>query len=597
MPHQTGLIVLLAAGFGLAFVLGLVAMRLRLPPLVGYMVAGVLVGPLTPGFVADTGLTSQLAEVGVILLMFAIGLHFSIEDLIAVRRIAVPGSILHMAIAAVLGALVALMWGWHWGAALVFGLTLSIASTVVLQRALEERGILDTADGRLAIGFLIVEDLAMVLVLVLLPALAGVLGAPGAASAPDAGALARDLGVTLVKVAAFVAVMYFGGRRAVPWLLSRVARTGSRELFTLAVLAVALGVAVVASTLFGVSFALGAFFAGVVIAVSHLSYQAAADALPLQYGFPVLFFVSVGMLFDPRVFIDEPLRVFTVVLVIILGKALAAFAIMAAFRQPVRTSLLISASMAQIGEFSFILAGLGITLGLLPAEANSLVLAGAILSITLNSATFGLVVPIAQWIQRRPRLAARLDRLEAPDVAPAAAQAPSASLSDHVVLIGYGRVGRRIADALERALVPFVVVERDHTIVESLWKRGQHAVFGDAARPGILAHVGLDRARLLVIATPDPYHARAVIEHARRASPTVHISARTHSEAGQKLLEELGVERAFMGERELALSMAHDTLVRVGRTDDEADATVDAMRRVTSLGMRAVTQTREYRSR
>jgi len=597
MPHQTGLIVLLAAGFGLAFVLGLVAMRLRLPPLVGYLVAGVLVGPFTPGFVADTGLTSQLAEVGVILLMFGIGLHFSIEDLLAVRRIAVPGSILHMAIAAGLGALVALLWGWHWGAALVFGLTLSIASTVVLQRALEERGILDTADGRLAIGFLIVEDLAMVLVLVLLPALAGVLGAPGASSAPDAGALARDLGVTLVKVAAFVALMYFGGRRAVPWLLSRVARTGSRELFTLAVLAVALGVAVVASTLFGVSFALGAFFAGVVIAESDLSYQAAADALPLQDAFAVLFFVSVGMLFDPRIFIDEPLRVLAVVLVIILGKALAAFAIMAAFRQPVRTSLLISASMAQIGEFSFILAGLGITLGLLPPEANSLVLAGAILSITLNSATFGLVVPIAQWIQRRPRLAARLDRLEAPDVAPAAAQAPSASLSDHVVLIGYGRVGRRIADALERALVPFVVVERDHTIVESLWKRGQHAVFGDAARPGILAHVGLDRARLLVIATPDPYHARAVIEHARRASPTVHISARTHSEAGQKLLEELGVERAFMGERELALSMAHDTLVRVGRTDDEADATVDAMRRVTSLGMRVVTQTREYRSR
>ena len=597
MPHQTGLIVLLAAGFGLAFVLGLVAMRLRLPPLVGYLVAGVLVGPFTPGFVADSGLTSQLAEVGVILLMFGIGLHFSIEDLLAVRRIAVPGSILHMAIAAGLGALVAWLWGWHWGAALVFGLTLSIASTVVLQRALEERGILDTADGRLAIGFLIVEDLAMVLVLVLLPALAGVLGASDAAAAPDAGALARDLGVTLVKVAAFVAVMYFGGRRAVPWLLSRVARTGSRELFTLAVLAVALGVAVVASTLFGVSFALGAFFAGVVIAESDLSYQAAADALPLQDAFAVLFFVSVGMLFDPRVFIDEPLRVLTVVLVIILGKALAAFAIMAAFRQPVRTSLLISASMAQIGEFSFILAGLGISLGLLPPEANSLVLAGAILSITLNSATFGLVVPLAQWIQRRPRLAAQLDRLEAPDAAPAVAQAPSASLSDHVVLIGYGRVGRRIADALERALVPFVVVERDHTIVESLWKRGQHAVFGDAARPGILAHVGLDRARLLVIATPDPYHARAVIEHARRASPTIHISARTHSEAGQKLLEELGVERAFMGERELALSMAHDTLVRVGRSDDEADATVDAMRRVTSLGMRAVTQTREYRSR
>ncbi len=598
MAHDTALIGILAAGLGLAFLFGLLASRLKLPPLVGYLVAGVVIGPFTPGYVADTGLAAQLAEIGVILLMFGIGLHFSIEDLLAVRQVAVPGSILHMAIATALGALVALLlWGWHWGAALVFGLTLSVASTVVLQRALEERGILDTADGRLAIGFLIVEDLAMVLVLVLLPALAETLGGAAPAGTSPAGGLAVQLAVTLVKVAAFVALMYFGGRRMVPWLLGRVARTGSRELFTLAVLAVALGVAVVAATLFGVSFALGAFFAGVVIAESDLSYQAAADALPLQDAFAVLFFVSVGMLFDPSVLVREPLKVLAVLLVIVVGKSLAAFVIMVAFRRPVRTSLLISASMAQIGEFSFILVGLGITLGLLPTEATSLVLAGALLSITLNSAAFGLVGPLAQSIQRRPRLASWIDT-QPDDVIPALpGGAEATSVSNHVVLIGYGRVGRRIGDALERAEVPYIVVERDHTMVEALWKSGIRAVFGDAARPGILNHVQLERARLLVIATPDPYHARAVIEQARRANPAIHISARTHSEAGQKLLEELGVERAFMGERELALSMAHDTLMRMGRSDDEADATVDAMRRVTSLGLRVVTQTREYRSR
>jgi CPA2 family monovalent cation:H+ antiporter-2 len=592
MPHQTGLIAILAAGFGLAFVLGLAASRFRLPPLVGYLVAGVLIGPFTPGYVADTGLAAQLAEVGVILLMFGIGLHFSIEDLLAVRRVAVPGSILHMAIATGLGAVVALAWGWPWGAALVFGLTLSVASTVVLQRALEERGILDTTDGRLAIGFLIVEDLAMVLVLVLLPALAGTLGGAVPAtgtSEGSSGSLGVQLAITLVKVAAFVALMYFGGRRMVPWLLGRVARTGSRELFTLAVLAVALGVAVIAFSLFGVSFALGAFFAGVVIAESDLSYQAAADALPLQDAFAVLFFVSVGMLFDPSVLVRQPLQVLAVLLVIVVGKGVAAFVIMVAFRKPVRTSLLISASMAQIGEFSFILAGLGMELRLLPPEANSLVLGGALLSITLNSAAFGLVGPLAQRIQRRPRLAAVLDRQRdevGADVLPAGPDATA--LANHVVLIGYGRVGRRIGDALDRANVPYIVVERDHPMVEELWKRGIRAVFGDAARPGILNHVQLEHARLLVIATPDPYHARAVVEQARRANPAIHISARTHSEAGQKLLEGLGVERAFMGERELALSMAHDTLMRMGHSDDEADAHVDAMRRATSVGLPVV---------
>ncbi|HYC51653.1 MAG TPA: YbaL family putative K(+) efflux transporter [Gemmatimonadaceae bacterium] len=587
MPHETGLITILAAGFGLAFILGLVATRLRLPPLVGYLVAGVIIGPSTPGFVADASLASQLAEIGVILLMFGVGLHFSVADLFAVRKIAVPGAVAQITAATALGALVAHFWGWSWGAGIVFGLSLSVASTVVLLRALEERGILDTAGGKIAVGWLIVEDLATVLALVLLPALASTLGASATTTDVPTRSIGMELTLTFVKVGAFLALMYFVGRRTVPWLLARVARTGSRELFTLAVLAVALGIAVGAASLFGVSFALGAFFAGVVIAESDLSYQAASDALPLQDAFAVLFFVSVGMLFDPMVIVEQPLHVLSVVLIIMIGKSLAAFGIMIAFRKPVRTALLISASLAQIGEFSFILAGLGITLGLLPAEANSLILAGALLTITLNPVTFATIPALERWLQRQPRFYAFLEKGEADiDVSPADAQ--TSTMRDHVVLIGFGRVGRRIGYALERSGIQYVAVERDQNTVEALRKRGIPAVFGDAARPGILNHVHLETAKLLVIASPDPYHARAIVELALKVNPSIEIAARTHSEAGQKFLEERGVHRAFMGERELALSMAHHSMMRMGQTDDQADATVDAMRRATSLGMKAI---------
>ena len=586
MPHETGLIAILAAGFGLAFLLGLLATRFRLPPLVGYLVAGIVIGPFTPGYVADAGLATQLAEIGVILLMFGVGLHFSIEDLFSVRKIAIPGAVAQIAVATAFGAVMARWWGWSWGAGIVFGMSLSVASTVVLLRALEERGILDTSGGKIAVGWLIVEDLATVLALVLLPAFASALGT----SSPDATpttSIGAQLGITFLKVGAFLALMYFVGRRTVPWLLGRVARTGSRELFTLAVLAVALGIAVGAATLFGVSFALGAFFAGVVIAESDLSYQAASDALPLQDAFAVLFFVSVGMLFDPAVLIEEPLHVIAVVLVVMIGKSLAAFGIMMLFRKPVRTALLISASLAQIGEFSFILAGLGITLGLLPAEANSLILAGALLTITLNPLAFSGIPVLERWLQNRPRLMARLESTKS-DVETAPTDARAAAMRDHVVLIGFGRVGRRIGYALERAGISYVAVERDQNTVEALRKRGIPAVFGDAARPGILNHVHLDTARLLVIASPDPYHARAIVDAAKKIYPGIEIAARTHSEAGQKYLEERGVERAFMGERELALSMAHHALVRMGRTDDEADQTVDDMRRMTATNIRAI---------
>jgi CPA2 family monovalent cation:H+ antiporter-2 len=591
MPHETGLIVTLAAGFALAFLLGLLATRLRLPPLVGYLVAGVVIGPFTPGYVADAGLAAQLAEVGVILLMFGVGLHFSVQDLWAVRRIAVPGAIVQIIAATILGALVARLWGWSWPAGFVFGLSLSVASTVVLLRALDARGLLDSGEGRIAVGWLIVEDLVTVLALVLLPAFAAAVGA-GAAAGVDAAAgdgssrgIGAQLGITFLKVGAFLALMYFVGRRGVPWLLGRVARTGSRELFTLAVLATALGVAVGAAALFGVSFALGAFFAGVVIAESDMSHQAAADALPLQDAFAVLFFVSVGMLFDPRILVRQPLHVLAVIAIILVGKSIAALAIVLAFRRPLRTALLISASLAQIGEFSFILAGLGIALGLLPVEANSLVLSGALLSITLNPLIFSTVDPIERWVQKRPRLLALLER-EGAELPVAPSTDPA--LRNHVILIGYGRVGRRIGSALERAGFPYAVVERDRMAVDELRRRHVHAVFGDAARPGILEHAHPETARLLVIASPDPYHVRRIADLARRANPTIEITARTHSEASQKYLETECVTRAFMGERELAHSMAHHALVRMGHTDDQADETVDALRRETSPGMRAL---------
>jgi CPA2 family monovalent cation:H+ antiporter-2 len=346
--------------------------------------------------VADAQLAPQLAEIGVILLMFGVGIHFSLRDLLAVRRIALPGAVAQIAAATLLGAGVGRLWGWSWATGLVFGLSLSVASTVVLLRALEERNASGSPEGRIAIGWLIVEDLAMVLALVLLPAVASS-GAPGV----TAGGIAGLVAVTLAKVAVFVALMAFVGRRAVPWILERVAATGSRELFTLAVLAVALGIAVGAAFLFGVSFALGAFLAGIVINESDLSYEAAANALPLRDAFAVLFFVSVGMLFDPTILVSSPFRVLAVVGIIVLGKSLAALAIVLAFGHPSRTALTVAASLGQIGEFSFILAALGVSLGVLPAEARSLILAGALLSITLNPILFRAIDSLERWLLQR----------------------------------------------------------------------------------------------------------------------------------------------------------------------------------------------------
>ncbi|HEY1252260.1 MAG TPA: YbaL family putative K(+) efflux transporter [Thermoanaerobaculia bacterium] len=584
MTHETALIGTVAGGLGLAFVLGYLAARLKLPPLVGYLLAGVAVGPFSPGYVADANLAGQLAEIGVILLMFGVGLHFSFPDLLAVKAIALPGAAVQIAVASALGAVLARIWGWSWGAGLVFGLSLSVASTVVLLRALEEKGLLDSSDGRIAVGWLIVEDLAMVIALVLLPAIAGPL--TGGAQAAGAGSLVRSVAVTLGEVAVFVAIMHVVGRRAVPWLLARVARFGSRELFTLGILAIALGIAVGAHALFGVSYALGAFFAGVVISESDLSHRVASDALPLQDAFAVLFFVSVGMLLDPKVLVQHPFQVLLVLLIILVGKSLAAFAIVLLFRYPIRTALTISASLAQIGEFSFILASLGISLKLLPVEARDLILAGAIVSITLNPFVFNLVDPIGRWLAGRPGAFLRrwLEKSGGVRVETASKAPP---LSGHAIIVGYGRVGGTIGDALERARVPFVVVDQDRGTVEAVRGNGVVAVFGDAARPGILEHASPATARLLVIASPNPFEARQIIEITRAENPGIDIVVRTHSAAEQSHLLGLKVGRAYIGERELALSMARYALKSLGRAEDDAEAIVDTMRQTRVIPVRA----------
>jgi CPA2 family monovalent cation:H+ antiporter-2 len=557
VTHETALITTIAAGIGLAFLLGLLVTRIGMPPLVGYLLAGIVVGPFTPGIVADSRIAQQLAEMGVILLMFGVGIHFSVGDLLAVKRIALPGAVVQIAVATVLGTAISLLWGWSLGSGIVFGLCLSVASTVVLLRALEDRGLLDSEDGRIAVGWLIVEDLATVLVLVLLPALAPALGGDAATGATSTGVLAT-LAITLAKVAAFIALIFLVGRRAVPWLLERVARTGSRELFTLAVLAVALGIAVGASVLFGVSVALGAFFAGMVVNGSDLSHEAAADALPLQDAFSVLFFVAVGMLFDPTILLEHPFQILGVLLIVMVGKSLGALAIVLGFRYPLRTALMISASLAQIGEFSFILAALGVTLGVLPPEAQGVIVAVAILSISLNPVTFGGARLLNRWVTARPRLLSILEReSKAPEETPLPSQPP---LTDHVIIVGHGRVGSIVAETIASHPTKYVVVDEHFERVEALRKRGITAYFGDASRPGVLDQAHLANARLLIVTAPDAYKARAIIDVARKVNPEIDTVVRTHSEREKRYLERLNVGKAVMGERELAESMARYAL-------------------------------------
>lgn len=560
MHHNISLITTIAAALGFGLLFGMLAVRMRLPALVGYLAAGVLIGPATPGFVADVALASQLAEIGVMLLMFGVGLHFSLDDLLEVKGIALPGAVLQITVATLMGIGVSHLWGWGLGAGLVFGLALSVASTVVLLRALEDRGQLDSFNGRIAVGWLVVEDLVTVLVLVLLPALAGPLGGNAGGDGHGAGdSLWLALGKTLLSVGAFVAFMLVVGRKLFPWFLWRVAKTGSRELFTLSVIAAAVGIAYGSSELFGVSFALGAFFAGMVLRESALSHRAAEETLPLRDAFSVLFFVSVGMLFDPRVLVEHPFELLAVVAIILFGKSLAAFVLVLALRYPLNTAITVSASLAQIGEFSFILAALGMSLGLLPDLGQNLILAGAIISIAVNPLMFKAINPLQDWLRSKSDLARRLERSTDP-----LAELPMTVTHEHltgqVVLVGYGRVGRRIAQELSKQGIHYVVAEQNREVVEDLRRKDQPAVAGNAADPAVLIQAHIARASMLVIATPDTFHVRAMVETAKALNPGIRCVVRSHNEEEARLLREDTGGTVFIGEHELAASMSRYVL-------------------------------------
>jgi monovalent cation:H+ antiporter-2, CPA2 family len=562
MDHNLSLITTIAAAFALALVFGLIAEKLKLPALIGYLFAGIIIGPATPGFVADIEIASQLSEIGVMLLMFGVGLHFSVQDLMSVKRIALPGALAQMTLATLLGMLVAHSWGWSMGHGLVFGLSLSCASTVVLLKALESRRILESMNGKIAVGWLVVEDMVTVLVLVLMPALAGVLGGQGEAT--NASAIWETIGVTMLEITGFVVVMLVVGKRVLPWLLWYVAGTGSRELFTLTVIAVAIGVAFFASSLFHVSFALGAFFAGMIMRESEYSHRAAEDSLPFRDAFAVLFFVAVGMLFDPSILIKQPMQVLSVVAIIILGKSLAAVAIVLALRYPLNTALTVAASLGQIGEFSFILAGLGVSLDLLSQDGMSLVLAGALISIALNPLVFASIKPLTNWVVNKSDVARRLSlRMDPYSELPMTTERKF--LEGQVVLVGYGRVGRRIAQSLTEAAIPFVVAEQNREVVEKLRKQGQPAVSGNAADPMVLIQAHIANAAMLIIATPDAMDIRKIVDIAKQLKPDIEVVIRTHHEDEyQRLQKDLG-QAVFFGEEELAKGMSAHVLQRFER--------------------------------
>jgi CPA2 family monovalent cation:H+ antiporter-2 len=558
VQHDTPLIATIAVGLGLAFVLGVVAQRFRLPPIVGYLVAGIMVGPFTPGFVADQKLAVELAEIGVILLMFGVGLHFSLKDLLSVRVIAVPGALGQIAVATLLGMGLAWTMGWGMGAGLVFGLALSVASTVVLLRALQERRQVETEKGRIAVGWLIVEDLVMVVTLVLVPPLAALLGgkapaemaSPGLAASLGVGPVWGTLLITAAKLALFVASMLVIGRKLIPWILHYVAHTGSRELFRLAVLAIALGVAFGSAKLFGVSFALGAFFAGMVLAESPLSHQAAKETLPLRDAFAVLFFVSVGMLLDPRVLANHPFAVIATFLIITVGKSVAAYLIVRAFGYSNSVAMTISASLAQIGEFSFILIVLAVKLAIVPQAASDFVVAGSILSILVNPLMFLAI----------DRIYAQRATGDAP-VLPAAPRAPPEEeeptrLTDHAVLVGHGRVGSRLRADLQARGIAHLVVEEEAETVEALKTEGVEAFLGPCGEPAMLERLNLAGARYLISAIPDAFEAGHLVEAAKAANPGIWVVARAHSTEAVEDLTKVGADKVLMGEEELAKGMA-----------------------------------------
>ena len=551
MLHSAPLISTVVFAFVLAFAFGVVAQRLRLPPLVGYLLAGIALGPFTPGLVADQGIANQLAEIGIILLMFGVGLHFSLEDLLSVRAVAIPGALVQAVVAIPLAMGLASWMGWSHGAGLIYGIDLSIASTVVVLRMLQDRRLLETERGTITVGWLIVQDLAMVLVLVLLPVLAGVLRGEG--EAPDSSVLFEALALTFGKIAAFVVVMLLVGKKLIPALLHYVAHTGSRELFRLAVLSIALGFAYGAAELFGVSLALGAFFAGMILSESRLSQQAATESLPLRDAFAVLFFVSVGMLFNPHIVVAEPAALFATLFIVVVAKTIAAYGLVRLSGYRPGSAITISAALAQIGEFSFILAGLGVSLAILPEEGRDLVIAAAILSILISPLFFaGLDMIAAKRAARREEVA--------PAPEPASEEPPRVpikptQLKDHVVLIGHGRVGSVISKALREKGVPVFVIEDDNEVVEGLKANGLEALSGNAADPEIIAAANLGAARCLFVAIPEAFEGGQVVEQARAVNPALPIIARAHSEAEIEHLTKHGANLVVMGEHEIAKAM------------------------------------------
>src|SRR5262245_14123934 len=550
MP-QHSLISTIVIGLVLAFAFGALAHRIKVSPLAGYLLAGVMMGPFTPGFVADQKMAAELAEIGVILLMFGVGLHFSLPDLMSVRAIALPGVLVQIVLTTLAGMGVAWLAGWPLGAGLVFGLALSVASTVVVLRALQERRLLETERGRIAIGWLIVEDIAMVFAVVLLPAVAGVLRGQGEA---DVYTFAVPIGLTVLKVAAFILVMLVIGTRMIPWILHYVAHTGSRELFRLAVLAIALGVAYGAAVLFDVSFALGAFLAGMVLSESQLSQRAASESLPLRDAFVVRFLVSVGMLFDPRIIVEAPLLLLATVALVV-GKSVIGYGLVRLFGHAQSTALMIAASRAQIGEFSFILAGLGVALGLLPEAGRDLVLAGAIISILLNPLMFAA---LDHWPAQQEEPAAKAGAPAPPPEPPTRHKLTPTTLVDHVVVVGHGRVGSVISDALAASKTPFLVIESEGDAAKRLRERGVETITGNAADPEVVQAANLAAARCLLVAIPDAFEGGQVVQQARAINPALLIVARAHFEEEIDHLKRHGANIVVMGEHEIAKSMLDD---------------------------------------
>ena len=562
MPHDLDLIFTLTGGLTAALALGFVTHWLRLSPIVGYLLAGILVGPFTPGFVADKSIATQCAEIGVILLMFGVGLHFHLKDLLAVRRVAIPGALVQIAVATVLGAVVTHFFEWSWTAGIVFGMAISVASTVVLTRVLADNRALHTPSGHIAIGWLIVEDLFTIVALVLLPALYG--------ASEGGGGVGTTLGLALLKLGALVAFTLVAGQRFIPWLLGYVARTRSRELFTLSVLVLALGIAVGSAKFFGASMALGAFLAGMVVGQSEFSARAAADALPMKDAFAVLFFVSVGMLFDPGSLAHGwPLMLATLGVVVI-GKPLAALAVVLAFRKPLKSALSIAVALAQIGEFSFILAALAISLKIMPPEATNALVVASVISITINPMLYKAIGPSVRWLERGGWV-----RVAGPEVAPAAAIGEAAH---HVVMVGYGPVGRTLSRILRSNGIEVVVIEMNIDTVRQLRNEGRLVVHGDAANPEILKHAALGEAEGLII-TARGIDSSEVVRSARDLNPRIRILARAAYLAEAEALRALGVNEVFSSEGEIALAMTDSLLEQLGASAEQIDQERDRVRR------------------